>query len=140
MVLRRDPGVGGHANLDGVRRPELILKAALPLLSLRKIKASANFGLPRACEATDPKSAERGIIREAFDPTARATIAALKHAMPDHSEAQIVWSFQLMISTILYIMADRGRSAHLSDGACDPEDVDGTMRYILPRLIRGMLG
>jgi hypothetical protein len=36
------------------------------------------------------KSAERGIIQEAFDSTARATIAALKRALPDRSEAEIV--------------------------------------------------
>ena len=54
---------------DPDRRLEMILKAALmPMLSLRKIEGSANFGVLLAREATDPKSAERGIIQEAFDP------------------------------------------------------------------------
>ena len=126
---------------DPERRLEMILKAALiPMLSLRKIEGSANFGVLLAREAADPKSAERGIIKELFDPTARATIAALKRALPDRSEAEIVWAFQMMIGTMLYIMADAGRTAHLSGGACDPEDVDGTMRFILPLLLRGMRG
>jgi AcrR family transcriptional regulator len=146
----RDPNTGAQrmAGLalaemedDPDRRLEMILKAALmPMLSLRKIEGSANFGVLLAREATDPKSAERGIIQEAFDPTARATIAALKRALPDRSEAEIVWAFQMMIGTMLYIMADTGRSAHLSGGACDPEDVDGTLRFILPLLLRGMRG
>jgi AcrR family transcriptional regulator len=146
----RDPNTGAQriAGLalaemedDPDRRLEMILKAALlPMLSLRKIEGSANFGILLAREATDPKSAERGIIKEVFDPTARATIAALKRALPDRSEAEIVWSFQMLIGTMLYIMADTGRSVHLSNGACDPEDVDGTMRYILPLLLRGMRG
>lgn len=146
----RDPNTGAQrmAGLalaemedDPDRRLEMILKAALmPMLSLRKIEGSANFGVLLAREATDPKSAERGIIQEAFDPTARATIAALKRALPDRSEAEIVWAFQMMIGTMLYIMADQGRSAHLSGGACDPEDVEGTMRFILPLLMRGMRG
>lgn len=124
---------------DPERRLEMILKAALmPMLSLRKIEGSANFGVLLAREASDPKSAERGIITELFDPTARATITALKGALPDRSEAEIVWAFQIMIGTMLYIMADAGRSVHLSNGACDPEDVDGTMRLILPLLIHGM--
>jgi hypothetical protein len=61
------------------------------------------------------KSAERGIIQEAFDSTARATIAALKRALPDRSDAEIVRAFQMMIGTMLYITADTGRSAHLID-------------------------
>ena len=124
---------------DPDRRLELILKAALvPMLSLRRIEGSANFGVLLAREATDPKSAGRGIIQELFDPTARATIAALKKALPGRSDAQIVWSFQMMIGTMLYIMADSGRSAHLSGGACDPEDVERTLKLILPLLLRGM--
>ena len=126
---------------DPERRLEMILKAALmPMLSLRKIEGSANYGVLLAREASDPKSAERGIVKELFDPTARATIAALKRALPDRSEAEIVWSFQMMIGTMLFIMADAGRTAHLSHGACDPEDVDGTMRYILPLLLHGIRG
>jgi AcrR family transcriptional regulator len=146
----RDPNTGAQrmAGLalaetedDPDRRLEMILKAALmPMLSLRKIEGSANFGVLLSREATDPKSAERGIIKEVFDPTARATIAALKRALPDRSEAEIVWAFQMMIGTMLYIMADTGRSAHLSGGACDPEDVDGTLRLILPLLLHGMRG
>lgn len=123
------------------RRLEMIVKAALmPMLSLRKIEGSANFGVLLAREATDPRSAERGIIKEMFDTTATATIKALKGALPDRSEAEIVWAFQMMIGTMLYIMADGGRTKHLSGGACDPEDVEGTMRLILPLLVRGMGG
>jgi AcrR family transcriptional regulator len=123
------------------RRLEMIVKAALmPMLSLRKIEGSANFGVLLAREATDPRSAERGIIKEMFDPAATATIKALRGALPHRSEAEIVWAFQMMIGTMLYIMADGGRSKHLSGGACDPEDVEGTMRLILPLLVRGMRG
>ncbi|MBB3919254.1 TetR/AcrR family transcriptional regulator [Rhizobium fabae] len=123
------------------RRLEMIIKAALmPMLSLRKIEGSANFGVLLAREATDPRSAERGIIKEMFDPAATATIKALKGALPGRSEAEIVWAFQMMIGTMLYIMADGGRAKHLSGGVCDPEDVEGTMRLILPLLLHGMRG
>jgi len=126
---------------DPERRLELIVKAALmPMLSLRKLEGSANFGVLLAREANDPRSADRGIIQEMFDPTATATIAALRGALPGRSEAEIVWAFQMMIGTMLYIMADGGRAKHLSGGACDPEDVEGTMRLILPLLTHGMKG
>ena len=60
--------------------------------------------------------------------------------LPSRSEAEIVWAFQMMIGTMLYIMVDGGRAKHLSGGACDPEGVEGTMRLILPLLLHGMRG
>jgi AcrR family transcriptional regulator len=126
---------------DPNRRLEMILKAVLmPMLSLRKREGSANFGVLLTREAHDPKAKERGIITEIFDPIARKTIALLKETLPERSEAEVVWGFQMVIGMMLYIMADAGRSAHLSGGACDPEDVDGTMRLILPLLLRGLRG
>lgn len=126
---------------DPERRLEMILKAVMmPMLSLRNIEGSANFGVLLTREATDPRSGERGIINEMFDPIAKATIKALKGALPGRSDAEIVWAFQMLIGTMLYIMADAGRAVHLSGGACDPEDVDGTMRMILPLLLRGIRG
>jgi len=126
---------------DPERRLEMILKAVLmPMLSLRKLEGSANFGVLLAREATDPSSAERGIINDMFDPIAKSTIKALRGALPERSEAEVIWAFQMIIGTMLYIMADAGRAAHLSNGACDPEDVEGTMRMILPLLINGIRG
>lgn len=146
----RDPDTGAQrlAGLalaqmedDPERRLELILKAVLmPMLSLRKVAGTVNYGILLAREANDPRSAERGIIKEIFDPTAQATIALLRSTLPRRSEAEVVWAFQMIIGTMLYIMADTGRSAHLSGGACDPEDVDGTLRLILPLLLRGIRG
>jgi AcrR family transcriptional regulator len=128
-----------ESDLD--RRLEMIVKAVMmPMLSLRKVEGSANFGVLLTREATDPRLGERGIINEMFDPVAKATIKALKGALPGRSEAEIIWGFQMMIGTILYIMADAGRAAHLSNGACDPEDVDGTVRMILPLLLHGIRG
>ncbi len=119
----------------------MIVKAVMmPMLSLRNTEGSANFGVLLTREATDPRSGERGIITEMFDPVAKATIKALKGALPGRSEVEVIWAFQMMIGTMLYTMADAGRAAHLSDGACDPEDVDGTMRMILPLLLHGIRG
>jgi AcrR family transcriptional regulator len=146
----RDPDTGAQrlAGLalaemedDPDRRLEMIVKALLmPMLSLRRVAGTASFGVLLAREANDPKAAERGIIREIFDPVARKTIELLKSTLPDRSEAQIVWAFQMMIGTMLFVMADSGRSAHLSNGACDPDDVDATMRLILPLLLNGLRG
>jgi AcrR family transcriptional regulator len=125
---------------DPARRLELIVKAALvPMLSLRRTEGSA-YGVLLSREANDPKAGERGIIKEIFDPTAQATIAALRSSMPDRSEAEIVWGFQMLIGAMLYVMADSGRTAHLSGGAADPNDVEATVRHLVALLLNGLRG
>lgn len=125
---------------DPDRRLEMILKAVLiPMLSLRNVEGN-QYGVLLAREANDPKNRERGIIEEIFDPVATATIGLLRTTLAGRSEAQIVWAFQMVIGTMLYLMADSGRSVHLSDGACDPTDVDATIRAILPLFISGIRG
>jgi hypothetical protein len=84
--------------------------------------------------------AGRELIKEIFDPTARATIAALRSALPGRTEAEVVWGFQMLIGAMLYVMADNGRTAHLSGGAADPNDVDATVRYLVSLLLNGLRG
>lgn len=68
------------------------------------------------------------------------TVDLLRETLPGHSEVQIVWAFQIVIGTMILVMADSGRSAYLSGGACDPNDVDATLRAILPLLLNGIRG
>jgi AcrR family transcriptional regulator len=142
VVEQRKAGLAlAHTEDDPERRLEMILKALLmPMLRLRSLEGSRNFGALLAREANDPKSAERGIVQEVFDPVAIATIDLLRQTLPDRSKAEMVWSFQMIIGTMLYIMADSGRTARLSDGACDPNDIEATLRYILPLLLNGLRG
>jgi AcrR family transcriptional regulator len=126
---------------DPRRRLEMILKAVLvPMLTLRSIEGTSNFGTLMAREANDPKAAERGIIGEMFDGVAKMTIGLLKKTLPDRNEAEIVWAFQMMIGTMVYIMGDTGRTARLSGGAADPKDTDATIRVIVALLRDGIAG
>jgi AcrR family transcriptional regulator len=150
VFLARDPSTGAQRRAglalaqmedDPARRLELIVKAVLaPMLSLRRSEGSAAFGVLLAREANDPKAGERGIIREIFDPVARPTIELLRGALPDRSEAELVWGFQMVIGTMLYVMADSGRTAHLSGGAADPDDVEATVRHLVALLLNGLRG
>jgi AcrR family transcriptional regulator len=126
---------------DPDRRLDMIVKAVLgPMLRLRAVEGDTDFGVLLAREASDPRASERDIIREVFDPVATATIDLLKTTLPDRTEAEIVWAFQTMIGTMLYIMADSGRTARLSGGTADPNDVEATLRHIVPLLLNGMRG
>lgn len=140
IVEQRKAGLNLAAMEDDPdRRLEMIVKAVImPMLRLRTMRDSRSFGVLLVREASDPKSVKRGIIREIFDPVALATIDLLKFTFPARSNAEIVWSFQMVIAIMLYIMADAGRSQQLSGGDCDPENVEATLRYIVPLLLNGL--
>jgi AcrR family transcriptional regulator len=126
---------------DPDRRLEMIVKAVLvPMLKLRADESSRPSGILLARESADPKVADRGIVHEIFDPVAHETIDLLKQTISGKSETEIVWGYQMIIGTMLFIMGDTGRSSEMSHGACDPNDVDATIRNILPVLLNGLRG
>jgi AcrR family transcriptional regulator len=124
---------------DPDRRLEMIVKALIvPMLKLRTVESTAHFGMLSAREANHPKSVKRGIMQDMVDPVAFTAIDLLHQALPDRSKAEAVWAFQMIIGTMLFIMADTGRTKRLSGGACDPNDVDATLRHIVPLLLNGV--
>lgn len=126
---------------DPERRLEMIVKALIvPMLKLRTVESSANFGMLSAREANDPKSVKRGIMQDLIDPLALAAIDLLQSTLPDRNRAEAVWAFQMIIGTMLFIMTDTGRTKRLSKGACDPGNVDETLGYIVPLLLGGLRG
>jgi len=126
---------------DPERRLELIVKALIvPMLKLRSAKSSVHFGALSAREANDPRAVERGIMQALVDPVALAAIDLLQKTLPGGDRADAGWAFQMIIGTMLFIMADTGRLKRLTGGACDPEDVDATLGHIVPLLLDGVRG
>jgi AcrR family transcriptional regulator len=126
---------------DPDRRLELIIKALIvPMLKLRSAESSVLFGRLSAREANDPRSVERGIMKELYDPVALAAIDLLQKTLPGGNRVDAAWAFQMIIGTMLFIMADTGRLKWLSRGSCDPNDVDVTLRHIVPLLLDGVRG
>jgi AcrR family transcriptional regulator len=139
LVAERRAGLALAAlERDPDRRLEAIAKAVLvPMLGLRSAEGRQSLGRLLAHEVSDPRSFERGIIGELLDPIAAAVIDLLGAALPGRSAAEIHWAYQMMIGTMTFIMADAGRIRAISGGACDPEDVDATIRHIIPLILDG---
>jgi AcrR family transcriptional regulator len=126
---------------DPRRRLEMRLRAILgPMLRLRTTEGRHRIGTLFAREVNDPQSGERGIVEDILDPVANASIELLREAMPGRSEGEIGWAYQMIVGTMFYIMADNGRMARMSGGACDPNDEDGTMRHVIQLLLYGLKG
>jgi len=126
-----------EADLD--RRLELIVKAlVMPMLRLRARDNDPSFGRLVALETMDSSSEERGIIRELFDPVARRFLDALASAMPDRSPRDVRWAYQFMLGAMVFVMADTGRIARLSDGLCSPDDGEAAIAHMVSFLTAGI--
>lgn len=120
---------------DPDRKLELIIKALLvPNLHMRAAEKSPAYARILAREVFDPKSNERGVIAEFFDPVAKRIIEALRTVLPDRSLEELHWGYQVMLGSMVYIMADIGRIERLSDGLCRPEDEKATAEHVVALL------
>ena len=91
----------------------------------------------RARLASEPEATSRRILAQAFDESGRLYIAALQRLLPHLPARDLHWRFHFLLGTMVYTMADAGRIQSLTDGACDPSDVDQALRQIVPFLAAG---
>jgi AcrR family transcriptional regulator len=126
-----------EADLD--RRLELIVKAlVMPMLRLRARDKDPSWGRLLARETTDPNSEARGIIRDLIDPIAHKLMAALASTLPGRSARDIRWAYQFMLGAMVFVMADTGRIARLSDGLCRPDDEEAAIAHMVAFLTAGI--
>lgn len=142
IVMQRMAGLALAALEDSPqRRLEMVIKAVIvPMLKLRVVEGHGAFGTLLAREAADVRADERGIMKDMLDPVAKAVTEELQRCLPDRSHAEIHWAYQMMIGTMVFIMSDTGRIKRVSDGDCDPQDTDATIRHVLPMLLYGVRG
>ena len=140
IVAERRAGLAlAELEQDPERRLAAIVKAVLvPMLKLRTAEGRRSLGQLLAREVSDPRSVERGIIKDLLDPIATAVTDLLKATLPNRSAAEIHWAYQMMVGTMTFIMLDAGRIRRISGGACDPEDVEATIRHIIPVILDGL--
>jgi AcrR family transcriptional regulator len=126
-----------EADLD--RRLELVVKAlVMPMLRLRARDKDPSWGRLLAHETTDPNSEARGIIRDLIDPIAHKLMAALASALPGRSARDIRWAYQFMLGAMVFVMADTGRIARLSEGLCRPDDEEAAIAHMVAFLTAGI--
>lgn len=125
---------------DQERKVEMIVKAVLvPNLHMRSTEKNSSYARILAREVSDPKSHQRGVIQEFFDPIAYKVMDALQTALPDRTTEEINWAYQAMLGVMVYTMADTGRISRLSDGRCDPEDEMATATHLVALMKAALL-
>jgi AcrR family transcriptional regulator len=96
-----------------------------------------DFAKLRARLAAESEAFNGRIRANAFDESSRRYMAALQALLLALSPEELAWRFHFLLGTMLYTMADAGRIRLLSDGKCDPGDVQAVMSHIVPFLAAG---
>jgi AcrR family transcriptional regulator len=134
MRLLHDIQASGRATLESII--EAFLRPALTVSSDTRFGGKAFVKL-RARLATEPEAFSRRILAKAFDESGRHYIAALQAVLPHLPPVDLAWRFHFLLGTMVYTMADPGRIQSLTDGLCDPGDVEAALRHIVPFLAAG---
>jgi len=77
------------------------------------------------------------LIERYFDAMARPFIAALRRALPERSEADIQWAYHFASGAMAHSIANVGRLARLSGGACRSDDVEEHVARMRRYLVAG---
>lgn len=112
--------------LDAFLRPALAVGAG-----------GAVFAKLRARLASEPEAVSRKILADAFDVSSRLYMEALQRRLPGLDPQELFWRFHFLLGAMVYTMADAGRIQSLTDGRCDPGDVEGALRHIVPFMAAG---
>jgi AcrR family transcriptional regulator len=115
---------------------EAFLRPALTIGSDQRFGGRAFVKL-RARLATEPEAVSRKILASAFDESSGEFLTALGHALPEIPQADLQWRFHFMLGAMFYTMADAGRIQSLTNGRCDPGNVEDALKHIIPFLAAG---
>ena len=121
-------------------RPKLeaVIEAFLrPALEMSLQPGGAHHMRLRARLSVERVGMSRSQFEQIFDVSNNAFVDALAQALPDFPRGEIYWGFHCALGIMNYTMANSGRIQHLSDGACDPSDVEATLRHVVPFIAQG---
>jgi len=78
------------------------------------------------------------VLSRLFDPTARYFLSAMRMALPDATEEQIQWSYQLMLANMVFIFAETGRIDLLSEEQYRSSDLEMAYGHMVRYVVGGV--
>ena len=84
-----------------------------------------------------PDTQIRDLFIHQFDEVIERFTRALARQLPDLPPDQLLWRFLFMVGAMAHTMAISPDLKQLSDGRCDPADVDGLVRAMVPFVAAG---
>ena len=98
----------------------------------------ARYSRLRAVLAGENSELLDKLVAENFDQSSSIFITALARCLPQLPRDAIYWRFHFLLGTVYYTAAGPHRIRSLTEGRCDPGDVEAVIRELVPFLIAGL--
>jgi AcrR family transcriptional regulator len=86
-----------------------------------------------------PDSRIREMVIHQFDEVVNRFVAALARCLPQVPQDLLLWRFLFMVGAMAHTMSISPDLKRLSEGLCDPSDVEGLIKAMVPFVAAGFL-
>ena len=87
---------------------------------------------------TDPDEIARAVRADIYDETNALFVAAIGRALADVPAETLYWRYYFMMGAYVWTLLQPGRLESISQGRCDPADMEAAIREIVPFLCAGL--
>jgi AcrR family transcriptional regulator len=87
---------------------------------------------------TDPDETASIVRANIYDETNALYVAAIGRALPDVPADTLYWRYYFMMGAYVWTLLQPGRLEAISQGRCDPADMEAAVREIVPFLCAGL--
>lgn len=87
---------------------------------------------------TDPDETASEVRADIYDETNALYVAAIRRALPDVPARTLYWRYYFMMGAYVWTLLQPGRLEAISQGRCDPADMESAIREIVPFLCAGL--
>lgn len=118
---------------------EAILDAwVMPALRMGQAPGSKRFKRLLGRVYSEPGSELQTLLRELFGEVLQRFSAAISRALPDLPREELMWRVHFMLGAMIHTIADQPSVRALSDGLCDPSDIEGVRRRLIGFVSAGL--
>lgn len=87
---------------------------------------------------TDPDETASVVRADIYDETNALYVAAIQRALPKLPAEVLYWRYYFMMGAYVWTLLQPGRLEAISQGRCDPADMEAAIREIVPFLCAGL--
>lgn len=87
---------------------------------------------------TDPDDTASLVRAGIYDETNALYVEAIQHALPEIPAKTLYWRYYFMMGAYVWTLLQPGRLEAISQGSCDPADMETAIREIVPFVCAGL--
>ena len=87
---------------------------------------------------TEPDDNIQAMLNRQVAAVAERFMPEFQKALPNVAPVDLIWRLHFLVGAMAHTMADAERLRKFSEGACDPDDTEGTIQKLVTFLAAGM--